>query len=272
MSKVREELRAIGGKVKAQALKDYIAWPLLSGLAAAALEGGPGAARRAEQATARAASAGGLAGVAASSAAAAASDGCRATTKANATANAVRNAWAYAIIFCGHFPDQTYTFSEEEIESETQGGWYVRQLLGSANIEGSPLFHVASGNLGYQVEHHLFPDMPSSRYAEVAPQVKDVCERYGAALQRRSVRAPTGHGPAHDPAPRPAGRKAAAQARALRGRGRLTRRQGYRMGADAHPARRRRLDRPRRGLWSAVAGKQDDSTPVACLEGERRPT
>ena len=103
----------------------------------------------------------------------------RATAKANATANIVRNVWAYAIIFCGHFPDQTYTFSPAEVEDESRGGWYIRQLTGSANIEGGPMFHVASGNLGYQVEHHLFPDMPSSRYAEIAPQVKDVCERYG---------------------------------------------------------------------------------------------
>ncbi|HWA53390.1 MAG TPA: acyl-CoA desaturase [Solirubrobacterales bacterium] len=148
--KLREELRAIGGKVKAQVLKDYVAWPLLSGLAQGILG----------RSTRR-----GL-------------EGFGQTAKADATANVIRNAWAYAIIFCGHFPDQTYTFSEEEVEGETRGGWYVRQLLGSANIEGSPLFHVASGNLGYQVEHHLFPDMPSSRYAEVAPQVKDVCERY----------------------------------------------------------------------------------------------
>ena len=91
----------------------------------------------------------------------------------------VRNVWAYAIIFCGHFPDQTYTFTEEEVEDESRGGWYVRQLLGAANIEGGPLFHVTSGNLGYQVEHHLFPDLPSTRYAEIAPQVKDICERYG---------------------------------------------------------------------------------------------
>jgi len=76
------------------------------------------------------------------------------------------------------FPDQTWTFTEEEVENETRGGWYVRQLLGAANIEGSPLFHIISGNLGYQVEHHLFPDMPSSRYAEIAPKVKDICERY----------------------------------------------------------------------------------------------
>jgi linoleoyl-CoA desaturase len=87
--------------------------------------------------------------------------------------------WSYAIIFCGHFPDQTYTFSQSEVDGEERGAWYVRQLAGAANIEGSPLFHVLSGNLGYQVEHHLFPDMPSTRYAEIAPRVKEICERYG---------------------------------------------------------------------------------------------
>jgi hypothetical protein len=51
-------------------------------------------------------------------------------------------------------------------------------LVGAANIDGSPLFHVISGNLGYQVEHHLYPDMPSSRYSEIAPKIKDICERY----------------------------------------------------------------------------------------------
>jgi linoleoyl-CoA desaturase len=105
--------------------------------------------------------------------------GFKQTLKANFVANLIRNVWSYAIIFCGHFPDQTYTFTMEECEEESQGHWYLRQLLGAANIEGSPIFHVLSGNLGYQVEHHLFPDMPSSRYAEIAPKVKDICERYG---------------------------------------------------------------------------------------------
>ena len=100
------------------------------------------------------------------------------TLAANFTANVIRNVWSHAIIFCGHFPDQTYTFSEDEVADETRGGWYVRQLLGAANIDGSPLFHVISGNLGYQVEHHLFPDMPSTRYGEIAPQVREICQRY----------------------------------------------------------------------------------------------
>ena len=102
----------------------------------------------------------------------------RTTLTANFTANIVRNVWSYSIIFCGHFPDQTYSFSQEETADETRGAYYVRQLLGAANIEGGPLFHVISGNLGYQVEHHLYPDMPSTRYAEIAPRVKELCQRY----------------------------------------------------------------------------------------------
>jgi NADPH-dependent stearoyl-CoA 9-desaturase len=134
---VREELGAIGVKARRQIVKDYIAFPALSGR------------------------------------------GWKSTLAANFTANIVRNVWAYSIIFCGHFPDQTYTFSQAEVADETRGAWYVRQLLGSANIDGSPLFHFLAGNLSFQVEHHLYPDMPSSRYAEIAPRVRDVCRRYG---------------------------------------------------------------------------------------------
>jgi NADPH-dependent stearoyl-CoA 9-desaturase len=100
------------------------------------------------------------------------------TLTANVAANLIRNVWSYAIIFCGHFPDQTYTFTQEETADESKGAWYVRQLLGAANIDGGPMFHVISGNLGYQVEHHLYPDLPSTRYGEIAPKVREICERY----------------------------------------------------------------------------------------------
>jgi linoleoyl-CoA desaturase len=100
------------------------------------------------------------------------------TLTANATANIIRNLWAYLIIFCGHFPDGAEKFTEEELENETQAEWYLRQLLGSANFTGSRLMHIASGSLGYQIEHHLFPDLPSNRYPEIAERVKALCEKY----------------------------------------------------------------------------------------------
>jgi fatty acid desaturase len=97
----------------------------------------------------------------------------------NLSANLIRNVWSYMIIFCGHFPDGVEDFSEEEVENETRGGWYLRQMLGSANLTGSKLFHILSGNLSHQIEHHLFPDIPAHRYAEIAVEVREICARYG---------------------------------------------------------------------------------------------
>ena len=107
--------------------------------------------------------------------------GCRrrTTLAANLTANVVRNVWSHAVIFCGHFPAGAETFTEDQLDGETRGEWYLRQMLGSANIDGSPLLHLMTGNLSHQIEHHLFPDMPSNRYAEIAPVVRDICRRYG---------------------------------------------------------------------------------------------
>jgi fatty acid desaturase len=176
-AQVQRELEGIRAKAKSQVVKDYVAWPLISGLAAAATDLGLEFLRASgESGRPR-----GREGIG-PKLVRALRGGARTYRKAataNATANIVRNVWSYAIIFCGHFPDQTYTFSAKEVVDESRGAWYVRQMVGAANIDGGPFFHVASGNLSYQVEHHLFPDMPSSRYAEIAPQVKDVCERYG---------------------------------------------------------------------------------------------
>jgi fatty acid desaturase len=110
------------------------------------------------------------------------------TLAGNAVANLVRNIWAFNIIFCGHFPAGAETFSEEECldevtpdgqRVESRGHWYYRQVLGSANISGGRLFHILSGNLSHQIEHHLFPDLPARRYPQVAAEVREICDRYG---------------------------------------------------------------------------------------------
>jgi linoleoyl-CoA desaturase len=177
---LRRELKGMATKARQQIVKDYVAFPLVSAAIAGATTfataklRGRGRRRRLPL---------GRRGPdeAVQDALAAARTTFRSTLRADATANVVRNVWSYMIIFCGHFPDQTYTFSEEESADESRGAFYGRQLLGAAHIEGTALFHVVSGNLGYQVEHHLFPDMPSTRYAEIAPRVKDICKRYELA-------------------------------------------------------------------------------------------
>ena len=138
--------RGIMRKVKRQALKDYVLFPALTGpLFPLTLAG-------------------------------------------NTAANLIRNVWAFNIIFCGHFPAGAETFTQEECldsvgpdgkAEESRGHWYYRQVLGSANISGGPLFHIMSGNLSHQIEHHLFPDLPARRYPEIAPEIREICGRYG---------------------------------------------------------------------------------------------
>ncbi|RMI35126.1 fatty acid desaturase family protein [Nocardia stercoris] len=100
------------------------------------------------------------------------------TLQANLAANLIRNLWAYAVIFCGHFPDGAEKFTKDQFTDETRAEWYLRQMLGSANFEAGPAMAFMSGNLCYQIEHHLFPDLPSNRYPEISERVRQLCDKY----------------------------------------------------------------------------------------------
>ena len=97
---------------------------------------------------------------------------------ATVTANIIRNVWTNAVIFCGHFPDGAEKFTMTDVETESQAEWYLRQMLGSANLDGGPAMNLMSGNLSFQIEHHMFPDLPSNRYSEISLEVRDLCARY----------------------------------------------------------------------------------------------
>ncbi len=102
----------------------------------------------------------------------------RKAATADAMANVIRNLWTNAVIFCGHFPDGAEKFTKQDVDSETQAEWYLRQMLGSANFRCGPVLAFMSGNLSYQIEHHIFPDLPSNRLAEIAVRVRALCEKY----------------------------------------------------------------------------------------------
>ncbi len=153
LERVRPLLRRTGKKIVAQVRKDYLMWPLLGVVLTLPFA---------------------LAGVGPSLISV-----FFWVMAANAVACLLRSLWTYLIIFCGHFPEDVYVFTKAQVENETRGGWYVRQLLGSCNIRGGKLFHVLSGNLSHQIEHHLFPDLPSNRYPQLAPRVRALADRYG---------------------------------------------------------------------------------------------
>ena len=100
------------------------------------------------------------------------------TLRANILAGVIRNVWTNAVIFCGHFPDGAEKFSTTDMVGEGKGQWYLRQMLGSANIDAGPVLAFMTGNLSYQIEHHLYPDLPSRRLAEISVRVRALCEKY----------------------------------------------------------------------------------------------
>jgi NADPH-dependent stearoyl-CoA 9-desaturase len=148
-AELRSKLAETFAKIRSQVTKDYVLFPVLSA------PFGPA--------------------------------GVLAAATGNAVANVVRNVWSFSVIFCGHFPDDVAVFDEADVDGESRGGWYRRQIQGSANFTGGPLMHLLSGNLDHQIEHHLFPDLPSNRYAEIAPQVREVCRSHGLAYNTGSM-------------------------------------------------------------------------------------
>jgi len=97
----------------------------------------------------------------------------------NVGANLIRNLWSSTVIFCGHFTQDAETFNEKDCVNESKGHWYLRQLTGSSNFTGPKWMHLLSGHLSYQVEHHVFPNLPAHRYPEISEKVQAVCHKHG---------------------------------------------------------------------------------------------
>jgi NADPH-dependent stearoyl-CoA 9-desaturase len=100
------------------------------------------------------------------------------TFLANLVAAGFRNGWAYIVIVCGHFVDGAEKFTPAAVENETKPEWYLRQMLGTANFNAGPVLRFMSGSLCYQIEHHLFPDLPSNRLPEIAARVQALLAEY----------------------------------------------------------------------------------------------
>ena len=57
----------------------------------------------------------------------------------------------------------------------------------AVDLTGGKLFHLLSGNLSFQIEHHLFPDIPAHRHAEISEEVQAICKRYGIPYNTGSL-------------------------------------------------------------------------------------
>ncbi|MDB2562465.1 fatty acid desaturase [Sulfurimonas sp.] len=100
-------------------------------------------------------------------------------------AEAFANLHSFLVIVPNHSAEDIYQFSTPH---KTQGEYYLRQIMGSVNYNtGSDLIDFGHGFLNYQIEHHLFPNMPHSFYQKMQPIVKDICKKHNLEYRQESV-------------------------------------------------------------------------------------
>jgi fatty acid desaturase len=108
------------------------------------------------------------------------------STLANSVgAEVLTNLHTFLVIVPNHAGDDMHRF---EGPPSDRPEFYVRQVLGSANFEtGGELRDFLSGYLNYQIEHHLWPDLPPASLQRAQPRVKAICEKHGVPYVQESV-------------------------------------------------------------------------------------
>jgi len=95
------------------------------------------------------------------------------------------NIHSFLVIVPNHSAEDIYMFSEP---SKSQGEFYLRQIMGSVNYNtGTDFIDFMQGFLNYQIEHHLFPNMPLSYYQKMQPIVKEICKKHNLEYRQESV-------------------------------------------------------------------------------------
>jgi len=97
----------------------------------------------------------------------------------------VANLHSFLVIVPNHSAEDIYMFNEPH---QSQGEFYLRQIMGSVNYNtGSDLIDFLHGFLNYQIEHHLFPNMPQSFYQKMQPITKEICKKHNLEYRQDSV-------------------------------------------------------------------------------------
>jgi fatty acid desaturase len=73
------------------------------------------------------------------------------------------------------------------VKSDCQLDYLHQQVLTARNVKGHPLIDFWYGGLNYQIEHHLFPNMPRNLLRKAQPLVKEFCRRHGIAYHETSM-------------------------------------------------------------------------------------
>lgn len=95
------------------------------------------------------------------------------------------NAHSFFIIAPNHAGEDLWRF---DAPGRDRAEFFLRQVVGSVNYPGgSDRADFLMGYLNYQIEHHLWPDLPMLKYRQAAPRVRAICARHGVPYVEQGV-------------------------------------------------------------------------------------
>jgi NADPH-dependent stearoyl-CoA 9-desaturase len=103
----------------------------------------------------------------------------------NWMAEKLRDIYSGLTIYCGHVGEQTASYPEGTLP-RSKGERYAMQVEATNNFKVPWLLSLFCGALDRQIEHHLFPTLPTNRLREVAPAVRAACEAHGVDYREES--------------------------------------------------------------------------------------
>jgi len=57
--------------------------------------------------------------------------------------------------------------------------FFELQVLTGRNVVGGPLINWFCGGLNYQIEHHVFPNIPRHSFPKIQPSFEALCKKHG---------------------------------------------------------------------------------------------
>ena len=100
-------------------------------------------------------------------------------------AEMLTNLHGFLVIVPNHTGDDIPMFSER---IDGKGEFFFRQIVGSVNYpNGTNRKDFLHGWLNYQIEHHIWPDLPLSQYQKLQPKVRALCKQYGIPYTQESA-------------------------------------------------------------------------------------
>ncbi|MEE8348871.1 MAG: fatty acid desaturase, partial [Acidobacteriota bacterium] len=100
-------------------------------------------------------------------------------------AELITNFHSYMVIASNHSGSDLFRFDHHYRNKQE---FYVNQVLGSVNYKtGNDWIDYPQMWLNYQIEHHLIPNLPMTKYQEIQPRVQALCLKHNLPYLQESV-------------------------------------------------------------------------------------